>query len=280
MSTVLITGSADGLGQMAAERLVAQGHDVVLHARNDGRAAEALAAVPGARTALSGDLASIEQTRALAEAANAAGPFEAVVHNAAVGYRESRAETVDGLEHVFAINVLAPFLLTALIARPRRLIYLSSGMHSGGDLVLDDLQWTRRRWNGSQAYSDSKLMDAMLAFAVARLWPDVSSNAVTPGWVATKMGGSRSTRRPRGRGRDAGVARGRRRPGRHRHGSLSLPSPAARPPPRGERPRRAGRTARRTRGDRRGRPACVRPRSPSCPTGCPGPCSRGRTCWR
>jgi NAD(P)-dependent dehydrogenase (short-subunit alcohol dehydrogenase family) len=190
MSTVLVTGSADGLGRLAAQQLVAQGHDVVLHARDDGRAAEALAAVPGSRTALSGDLASIEQTRALAEAANAAGPFDAVIHNAAVGYRERRSETVDGLEHVFAINVLAPYLLTALIARPQRLIYLSSGMHTGGDLVLDDLQWTRRQWSGSQAYSDSKLMDAIIAFAVARLWPDVSSNAVTPGWVATKMGGS------------------------------------------------------------------------------------------
>jgi NAD(P)-dependent dehydrogenase (short-subunit alcohol dehydrogenase family) len=189
VSAVFITGSADGLGRMAAARLVAQGHDVVLHARSEARATEALAAVPGARTALSGDLASIEQTRALAEEANAAGPFDAVIHNAGVGYRESRIETVDGLEHVFAINVLAPYLLTALIERPRRLIYLSSGMHSGGELVLDDLQWTRRRWSGAQAYSDSKLMDAMLAFAIARRWADVSSNAVTPGWVATKMGG-------------------------------------------------------------------------------------------
>jgi NAD(P)-dependent dehydrogenase (short-subunit alcohol dehydrogenase family) len=189
VSSVFVTGSADGLGRMAAERLVAQGHDVVLHARSEARAEEALAAVPGARTALAGDLASIAETVALAERANAAGRFDAVIHNAAVGYRETRTETVDGLEHVFAINVLAPYLLTALMTRPSRLVYLSSGMHSGGELVLDDLQWTRRRWSGAQAYSDSKLMDAMLAFAVARLWPDAVSNAVTPGWVATKMGG-------------------------------------------------------------------------------------------
>jgi NAD(P)-dependent dehydrogenase (short-subunit alcohol dehydrogenase family) len=189
VSAVFVTGSADCLGRLAAERLVAQGHDVVLHARSEARATEALAGVPGARAALPGDLASIAQTRALAEQANAAGPFDAVIHNAAVGYREARTETVDGLEHVFAINVLAPYLLTALMQRPRRLIYLSSGMHSGGELVLDDLQWKRRRWSGAQAYSDSKLMDAMLAFAVARRWPDVASNAVTPGWVATKMGG-------------------------------------------------------------------------------------------
>jgi NAD(P)-dependent dehydrogenase (short-subunit alcohol dehydrogenase family) len=84
---------------------------------------------------------------------------------------------------------LAPYVLTALIDRPDRLIYLSSGMHEGGEVVLDDLQWTRRRWRGSQAYSDSKLYDVILAFAVARLWPEVRSNAVDPGWVPTKMGG-------------------------------------------------------------------------------------------
>jgi NAD(P)-dependent dehydrogenase (short-subunit alcohol dehydrogenase family) len=73
--------------------------------------------------------------------------------------------------------------------RPDRLVYLSSGMHRGGNPDLDDPQWARRRWNGAQAYSDSKLFDVVLAFAVARLWPDVLANAVTPGWVPTKMGG-------------------------------------------------------------------------------------------
>jgi len=86
--------------------------------------------VPGARTALEGDLASREQTRELAAQANAAGPFQAVIHNAGV-YRpgDERHETVDGLDDVFAINSLAPYLLTALIEGPRRLIYLTSGLH-------------------------------------------------------------------------------------------------------------------------------------------------------
>lgn len=189
MTRTLITGSADGLGQMLAQELVAQGHEVVLHARNQQRARDALAAVPGAAAALVGDLASIDETRDLARQANASGRFDVVVHNAAVGYQEPRIETVDGLEHVFAINALAPYLLTALIERPDRLIYLSSGMHLGGDLVLDDLQWVRRRWRGAQAYSDSKLHDVLLTFAVARLWPEVQANAVDPGWVPTKMGG-------------------------------------------------------------------------------------------
>jgi len=189
VARILVTGSADGLGQMVARELVATAHDVVLHARNETRAADAIADVPGATEVLVGDLASIAETRELARQANASGPFDVVVHNAAVGYQEPRMETVDGLEHVFAVNALAPYLLTALIERPQRLIYLSSGMHEGGDVVLDDLQWVRRRWRGAQAYSDSKLYDVILAFAVARLWPDVRSNAVDPGWVPTRMGG-------------------------------------------------------------------------------------------
>ncbi len=189
MSKVLITGSSDGLGLMAAQRLLAAGHDVVVHARNAGRARDAQTAAPKAHGVVVGDLASIAETRGIADQANRLGPFDAVIHNAGVGARERRIETVDGLEHIFAINVLAPYLLTALIEQPRRLIYMSSGMHRGGDPDLTDLQWKRRRWNGSQAYSDSKLFDAALAFALARRWPAVRSNAVDPGWVATKMGG-------------------------------------------------------------------------------------------
>src|SRR4029077_7123762 len=189
MSRVLITGSSDGLGLMAARRLLTAGHEVILHARNQGRARDARSAAPNAYGVVVGDLASIEETRGLADQANRLGPFDAVIHNAGVGNREARIETVDGLEHIFAINVLAPYLLTALIKQPKRLIYLSSGMHRGGEPDLTDLQWKRRRWSAWQAYSDSKLFDAVLALAMARRWPAVLSNAVDPGWVATKMGG-------------------------------------------------------------------------------------------
>jgi len=191
MARIFITGSADGLGQAAARRLVALGHEVVLHGRNRDRAQQALRAVPGARTALEGDLASMEQTRELAAQANAAGPFQAVIHNAGVYRpRASSRETVDGLDEVFAINALAPYLLTALIEGPARLIYLTSGLHQGGDPDVRDLQRRQRLWDGSQAYANSKLFDVVLAFAVARLWPDVLSNAVDPGWAPTKMGGA------------------------------------------------------------------------------------------
>jgi NAD(P)-dependent dehydrogenase (short-subunit alcohol dehydrogenase family) len=90
---------------------------------------------------------------------------------------------------VFAVNTLAPYILTALIRRPKRLVYLSSALHQSGDASLKDLLWEMRPWSGIQAYSDSKLHDALLAFAVARRWPGVLSNALEPGWVATKMGG-------------------------------------------------------------------------------------------
>lgn len=191
MARVLITGSADGLGQIAARQLLAQGHAVTLHARDTARAREAHAALPGADGALAGDLAVMADVRALAEEANAGGRFDAVIHNAGVGYHKPRrVETADGLEQHFAVNVLAPYLLTALIDRPDRLVYLSSGMHRGGDADLTDPQWTARRWNGVQAYCDSKLLVTVLAAQVARLWPETCSNAVDPGWVATKMGGA------------------------------------------------------------------------------------------
>ncbi|HEX3802723.1 MAG TPA: SDR family NAD(P)-dependent oxidoreductase [Solirubrobacteraceae bacterium] len=190
MSRVFITGSAEGLGSMAANLLIDQGHDVTLHARSASRAEDALAAAPGATTAVVADLSSIGQTRRLAEQLNELQPFDAVIHNAGVGYREPRRIlTEDGLEHIFAVNTLAPYLLTALMSRPKRLVYLSSGLHQQGDVNFEDFQWERRRWNGSQAYADSKLHDAILAAAVAVRWPGVRANAVEPGWVATKMGG-------------------------------------------------------------------------------------------
>jgi NAD(P)-dependent dehydrogenase (short-subunit alcohol dehydrogenase family) len=190
MARVFITGSSDGLGLMVGQVLVDQGHQVALHARNDTRANDAKKALPKAEAVVVGDLASIAATKDLAAQVNAHGPFDAVIHNAAVGYREEQRATSDGVPHVFAINTLAPYILTMLINRPKRLIYLSSGMHERANANLDDIFWRKRRWDGSSAYAESKLHDVMLAFTVARLWPNVLSNAVTPGWVPTKMGGA------------------------------------------------------------------------------------------
>ena len=162
----------------------------MLHARNQNRANELRPKVSGAGAIVVGDLSSIAQTKSVAEQVNELGAMDAVIHNAAVGYQEpKRLETEDGLPQVFQVNTLAPYVLTALIRKPKRLVYLSSGLHKQGDASLNDLTWERRKWDGTQAYSDTKLHDVLLAFAVARLWPDVLSNALEPGWVPTKMGG-------------------------------------------------------------------------------------------
>src|ERR1700689_3913517 len=191
MARVFINRVSDGLAKMAAQLLVEQGHSVVLHARSEQRGEQALAAVPGTENVVVADLASIAQTRDLAEQANRLGSFDAVIHNAGIGYREPRRNaTEDGLPQVFAVNTLAPYILTALIRKPKRLVYLSSGLHKSGDASLQDLAWERRPWQGQQAYSDTKLHDVLLAFAIARRWPAVLSNALEPCWVPTKMGGA------------------------------------------------------------------------------------------
>jgi NAD(P)-dependent dehydrogenase (short-subunit alcohol dehydrogenase family) len=190
MARVFITGSSDGLGLMAAKLLIAQGHEVVLHGRNEGRSRDALRAAAGAQRAVTGDLSTVAGAKTIAGEVNKLGRFDAVIHNAGIGYRETRrAETEPGVPSIFAVNVLAPYILTALIETPDRLVYVSSGMHHGVRLRIDDLLWTKRAWSGWSAYAESKLCDVLLAFAAARRWKDVRSNALEPGWVPTKMGG-------------------------------------------------------------------------------------------
>jgi NAD(P)-dependent dehydrogenase (short-subunit alcohol dehydrogenase family) len=177
MARVFVTGSADGLGLLAARTLLDEGHEVVVHARSRDRLTAVAALLDRGAAAVVGDLADPEQTRGVAEQVNELGTMDAVIHNAGV-YRGAL---------VLPVNVVAPYLLTALVRRPARLVYLSSGMHEGGRADLRGLDWTGRRVTAS--YSDSKLFVTALAAAVARRWPDVSGNAVDPGWVPTKMGG-------------------------------------------------------------------------------------------
>jgi NAD(P)-dependent dehydrogenase (short-subunit alcohol dehydrogenase family) len=197
MSRIFITGSTDGLGLAAARTLMDEGHEVVLHARNQKRARVLADLAPHAKSVVLGDLSSAAETRAVAEQVNRLGRMDAVIHNAGVYLVHARGKTPEGHATTLAVNLLAPYLLTALIERPSRLVYISSGMHRSGDddLSLADIDWKKRRWNASQAYSESKLYLCALAFAVARRWreSDVLSNAVDPGWVATKMGGPNAT---------------------------------------------------------------------------------------
>ncbi|HEY5919967.1 MAG TPA: SDR family NAD(P)-dependent oxidoreductase [Chryseolinea sp.] len=178
MARIFITGSADGLGQLTAKLLADQGHQVVLHARNVARGRDALNKVKGAEEVLAGDLSSMDETKKLAAEVNALGAFDAVIHNAGVYRVPSKL--------IFAVNTLAPYILTSLITKPKRLIYLGSGMHLHGHLNLDNFTKDISRIS----YSDSKLHVLMLSMAVARKWQEVYSNAVDPGWVPTKMGGN------------------------------------------------------------------------------------------
>jgi NAD(P)-dependent dehydrogenase (short-subunit alcohol dehydrogenase family) len=193
VSLIFITGSTEGLGRAAAGVLIGEGHEVVLHARTRARAAALSDLAPHAAGVVIGDLSSAAQTRELADQVNGIGRMDAVIHNAAVFLEPSRSPTAEGHAKTLAVNTLAPYLLTALIARPDRLVYLSSGMHHLGAGSLRDIDWTQRQWNAAQAYSESKLHVAALALTVARAWPGVLSNAVDPGWVPTRMGGPGAT---------------------------------------------------------------------------------------
>jgi NAD(P)-dependent dehydrogenase (short-subunit alcohol dehydrogenase family) len=175
---VFITGSADGLGRAAAQTLLEDGHEVVVQARNTDRLTAMRDLLDRGAAAVVGDLSDLEETRGVAAQVNRLGRMDAVIHNAGV---------ISG-PHVLPVNVVAPYLLTALIHRPQRLVYLSSSMHRGGRVSLSGMDWSGHRTTGS--YSDSKLFVTTLAIAVARIWTDVFSNAVDPGWVPTKMGGA------------------------------------------------------------------------------------------
>ena len=177
MAIILITGSADGLGQLSAKSLVDQGHQVVLHARNSERGRYAKRKVPGAEHVILGDLSDIDEIKNVAYEANAVGQFDAVIHNAGV----YQAPPKD----IFRVNTLAPYMLTCLIHKPKRLIYLSSSMHLQGRANLEHFKKDISRIS----YSDSKLYVLMLCMAAARKWSDVYANTVDPGWVPTKMGG-------------------------------------------------------------------------------------------
>ncbi|MEU2924123.1 SDR family NAD(P)-dependent oxidoreductase [Streptomyces sp. NPDC007251] len=176
MSRILVTGSADGLGRAAADALLSAGHEVVVHARNPQRARGLDDLVGRGADLVVGDLAERDAVRRLAAEVDDNGPLDAVIHNAGVWSGPA----------VMPVNIVAPYLLTALLRGPRRLVYLSSGSHFGGRPELAGVDW---RGRGAGSYADSKLFVTTLAAAVARLRPQVLSNAVDPGWVPTKMGG-------------------------------------------------------------------------------------------
>jgi NAD(P)-dependent dehydrogenase (short-subunit alcohol dehydrogenase family) len=177
VTRILVTGSADGLGRLAAESLLSAGHDVVVHARNRERAPSLRGLVDRGADLVVGDFTDRDAVRRIAAELNDAKPLDAVIHN--VGVWSGKA--------VMPVNIVAPYLLTALLQGPRRLVYLSSASHYGGRPSLTGVDWRGQR---AGSYDDSKLFVTTLAAAVARLRPHVLSNAVDPGWVPTRMGGA------------------------------------------------------------------------------------------
>jgi len=190
MARIFVTGSTDGLGLAAARTLIGEGHQVVLHARSAERAAAVAGLAHQTAGVVTGDLSRADDVRHIAEQVDAIGRMDAVIHNAGIYEAPARGSTPEGHAVTLAVNTLAPYMLTALMERPGRLIYLSSGLHRGGDGSLHDIDWTERRWDAGRAYAESKLFVTTLAFALARRWPEVASSAVDPGWVRTKMGGA------------------------------------------------------------------------------------------
>lgn len=196
MARIFITGSSDGIGLLTAKRLVAEGHQVVLHARDAKRARDTETACPGAEAVLFGDLSNLAETKALAEQAQALlkkdgsdARYDAVIHNAGVYRGQDNAVSKDtGFPRLFVVNTLAPYILTVSMTSPlpRRLVYISSSMHYGGRPKLDTMP-------RNVTYSDSKVHMVMMAKAFARRWAksldfDYAVSA-DPGWVPTKLGG-------------------------------------------------------------------------------------------
>lgn len=189
MARVLITGSSTGIGQAAAIALIEQGHEVVLHARNEQRAEEAEKNAPDAVGTVIGDLSSFSETHELARNAEKFGPYDTIVLNAGLGrlHDPVRRVTSDGNEEMFQVNTLSAYLLTALLPRPKRLIFTSSALAGSGELDLADPSFERRFYTGRQAYANTKLHLVLLALGFGRRWPEVDGIAFDPGWVATQM---------------------------------------------------------------------------------------------
>jgi NAD(P)-dependent dehydrogenase (short-subunit alcohol dehydrogenase family) len=194
----VVTGATSGIGQATAAALAGRGAQVVLVGRDRGRAEKAAAEVaaaggPAPRLEIA-DLASMGQVRALADRLGALRRIDVLVNNAGLMAGQRRV-TADGYDEVFAVNHLAPFLLTNLLlaqltaAGPARVITVSSDAHAAARLDLDDLQ-LEHGWEGWRAYAGSKLANILFTRELARRLAGsaVTANCAHPGLVRTRFG--------------------------------------------------------------------------------------------
>jgi len=196
---VVLTGATNGIGLAAAIELARRGADLTLVARNQARAAEAVRRISAGSTrstpdVMLADLASQSSIRHLARALLARYPrIQVLVNNAGAIYAR-RQMTTDGIELTWAVNHLAPFLLTSLLldrlkaSQPARIVTTSSGAHEGARIPFDDLNGDRS-WGGAgfTRYGETKLANVLFTAELARRLEGtgVTANAFHPGFVAT-----------------------------------------------------------------------------------------------
>jgi NAD(P)-dependent dehydrogenase (short-subunit alcohol dehydrogenase family) len=197
--TVLVTGASGGIGRATAEGLSALGARVGIVGRDRDRTERAAAEIErssgGTVDVFVADLASQSEVRRLAGEVLAAYPRLDVLVNNVGGYWAHRHVTPDGLEHTFALNHLAPFLLTGLLldrlrsSAPARVVTVSSGAQSLGRIDFDDLQGAVR-YDGQRAYNQSKLANVLFTYELARRLEGsgVTANVLHPGVVRTAFG--------------------------------------------------------------------------------------------
>jgi NAD(P)-dependent dehydrogenase (short-subunit alcohol dehydrogenase family) len=190
---VLMTGGTRGIGRAAAIALAKQGCELVLVARDAGRAQETVKLLEGAKVdVLSCDLSSQKDIRRLAaEFKQKHGSCDVLLNNAG-GMFTKREETVDGLEWTFAVNHLGYFLLTNLLldSIKERVVSTSSGAHLQGHIDFDDLMFEKRAYFpfGMPAYSASKLANILFTRELARRAPQITANCFHPGFVHSGFG--------------------------------------------------------------------------------------------
>ena len=197
--TVLVTGATSGIGKATALGLAARGAHLAITGRDSGRteaaAREIRAAGGGQVDVFVADLSSRSEVRRLAAEVLQRLPRLDVLINNVGGYWNTRRVTADGLEHTFALNHLAPFLLTNLLldrlkdTAPARVVTVSSHAHAGGRMDFDDLQGARS-YSGARAYNQSKLANVLFTYELARRLrgTSVTANALHPGVVRTSFG--------------------------------------------------------------------------------------------
>ena len=196
--TVLVTGGTGGIGLATAAGLAGLGARVGIVGRDGARAqaaAERIRRTGGDVDVFTADLSAQREVRRLAEQVDAAYPRLDVLVNNVGGYWATRHVTEDGLERTFAVNHLAPFLLTHLLldrlrsAAPARVVTVSSGAQAMGRIDFDDLQG-ERSYSGQRAYNQSKLANGLFTYELARRLEGsgVTANALHPGVVRTAFG--------------------------------------------------------------------------------------------